>query len=34
MIDLYLVWTLEFILRMWPIGPKGPSRLGQWPDFL
>jgi len=31
---LYLGWTLEFMLRMWPIGPKGPPRPGQFANFL
>ena len=31
---LYLGWTLEFMLRMWPIGPKGPPRPGQLANFL
>ena len=31
---LYLGWTLEFMLRMWPIGPKGPPRSRQLAHFL
>jgi hypothetical protein len=31
---LYLGWTLEFMLRMWPIGPKERRRPGQLAHFL
>jgi hypothetical protein len=27
---LYLGWTLEFMLSVWRIGPKGPQGSGQY----
>ena len=31
---LQLGWTLEFMLRKWPIVLKGPSRSGQLANLL
>ena len=31
---LYLGWTLEFMLRMWRIGPTGPPRSEESANLL
>jgi hypothetical protein len=31
---LYLGWTLEFMLRRWPIGQKGPTRSDEPANLL